>query len=1026
MADESKSLEQLLKEWAALDAELERYQRLVTVMFTDIAGSTKYFDEHGDLAGMAMLTEVNDSLQPRVQQHHGAIVKTIGDAIMAYFENPLEAVRCAMAMQQGMAALNQQRPGRQPIQIRVALNLGVGLLKDNDVFGDVVNVCSRIEKETRAGQIGVSPSVVEAVSREPGVACRKIGAVALGGKVQKMDLYEVLWQEGVDRAGAQPEKLSGDQLALATGTVVRVDEDVRAAIAEALKGKAAKLAPIATQFVLIEEKPGGELGQRYPLLQGRLLVGREKGDILFSGDSMISAQHAMFTVLGGGLYVEDLGSTHGVFVRIREPFDLQDGDTLLMGQQVFRFRLSGEGSGASGELVPLREGQEEEKRYPLQSGENTFGRTQGTHSFPDNPYLSRLHARITIHGSYCVLEDMKSTNGTFVRIRARHLLDVDDVVLVGRQCLRVQAEPASAQTDAAPMPASPGGREPEPVAAAAPETPALAPPPAGLAVLEFQNLSGDPSVDWLGTGMAETLSADLQKLKLVRVVGRERAQQVLRRLGREASPAEVGRALRARWVVTGGFQRAGDRIRITPRVLEAASDEEIASSKVDGKWENLFTLQDRVVVELMAALQLKLDSAARKRIAPPETRQLEAYEHYAQGRQRFNELGKNSLEEARQHFERAVALDSDYAMAYSALGATHAMRYVHRTDPEDLSRAGNYLERALELDAELAEPYPWLCYIYSRQGKLEQALSAGLKGTELQPDLVQAHYFLGCAYLFNIQQDRGHCQRAVACLQQATAVEPRWVASWLVLSWIALAVGDYDRAEQFATREWELERAGDAMAPFPGTAAMLLGGVWLRRGQWEKARQQYLEALKLLAGGDHMYRDAFVALSACGLGDVQLRQGQAEAALAEFRRARHTVQEFPRMLGSERVLTRVLAGMAAAYAAGGEADRARQLAGEADTHLQTVAAQPHTWIWEAATSQLYHALAVARRHLREDETALALLEKAVETGWQDAAWLETDPALAGLRDQARFRALLEDLRQRPALAFQAAEPATVF
>jgi len=55
-----------------------------------------------------------------------------------------------------------------------------------------------------------------------------------------------------------------------------------------------------------------------------------------------------------------------------------------------------------------------------------------------------------------------------------------------------------------------------------------------------------------------------------------------------------------------------------------------------------------------------------------------------------------------------------------------------------------------------------------------------------------------------------------------------------------------------------------------------------------------------------------------------------------------------------------------------------------------------------------------------------LLEKAVETGWQDAAWLETDPALAGLRDQARFRALLEDLRQRPALAFQAAEPATVF
>jgi len=185
------------------------------------------------------------------------------------------------------------------------------------------------------------------------------------------------------------------------------------------------------------------------LLGGRLLVGREKADILFSSDSLISAQHALFTVLGGGLYVEDLGSTHGVFVRIHEPYDLQDGDTLLMGRQVFRFRLAGEGSAALGELVPLREGREEQKRYPLQSGENTFGRTQGTHAFPENSYLSRLHARITLHGSYCVLEDLKSTNGTFVRIRERHLLDVDDTVLVGRQCLRVQVEPAPAQPGAA-------------------------------------------------------------------------------------------------------------------------------------------------------------------------------------------------------------------------------------------------------------------------------------------------------------------------------------------------------------------------------------------------------------------------------------------------------------------------------------------------------------------------------------------------------------------------------------------------
>jgi hypothetical protein len=95
-----------------------------------------------------------------------------------------------------------------------------------------------------------------------------------------------------------------------------------------------------------------------------------------------------------------------------------------------------------------------------------------------------------------------------------------------------------------------------------------------------------------------------------------------------------------------------------------------------------------------------------ERIAPPETLHLEAYEQYAQGRQRLNEFGKESLERGRQHLESAVALDPKYALAYAALGGTHAMRFIHRTDPADLVHAARYLERAIELDTELAEPYP--------------------------------------------------------------------------------------------------------------------------------------------------------------------------------------------------------------------------------------------------------------------------------------------------------------------------------
>jgi len=488
---EPKSVDELLKQRARLDAELERFQRLVTVMFTDIAGSTRYFDEHGDLAGMAMVQDCNDTLQPQVGKHGGTIVKTIGDAIMAYWENPVEAVRCAIVMQKGIAELNKSRSPKQQIRVRVALNLGVGLLKDNDVFGDVVNVCSRIEHETAAEKIGVSPSVVESVSKEKDIVCRKIGSVSLRGKSGEMDLYEVVWREE-DKAAVEKSgkfKLSGEQIALATGTRLGLDEDVRKAIAAAVKGKAQSgVAPAVEKkkFALVEVLPDRSLGKRFPLSGETVVLGREKGDMVFPNDTLLSREHAAFTTLGGALYVEDLKSGNGTFVRIRESHPLQTDDIILLGRQMFRFRtlapqgagqapeppakpekdsktakgkaekkeekkeenkgatsMTGthfESSGPLAELIRLGPGGAEEKAFPLPRGETVLGRTQGTYTFPEDRYLSRAHARFRIHGGHCTLEDLKSTNGTFVRIRERHLLDEDDTVLVGSLFLRVVQE----------------------------------------------------------------------------------------------------------------------------------------------------------------------------------------------------------------------------------------------------------------------------------------------------------------------------------------------------------------------------------------------------------------------------------------------------------------------------------------------------------------------------------------------------------------------------------------------------------
>jgi len=551
--------------------------------------------------------------------------------------------------------------------------------------------------------------------------------------------------------------------------------------------------------------------------------------------------------------------------------------------------------------------------------------------------------------------------------------------------------------------------------------------PSVLAVLDFQNISHDPAMDWLGTGLAETLTADLKKLKLVSVMSRERIQEAAQRYGvpttGRASLIRLGRELGARWLVTGSYQRAGERLRIVPHVVEVATGEVVVTAKLDGNWEEIFTLQDRVVADVMAALEVKLDSRSIERIAPPETLHLEAYEQYAQGRQQFHMLGKESLERARHHLERAVALDPHYALAYAALGATHAMRYIRLTDPADLDRAARYSERALELDPELGEPYPWLSYAYVRQGKIEQAIRTGHRGVERQPDLYLSHYFLGGAYLISSEHDPAAYQHAVRHFLDTTLVDPRWGAAWLCLGEIALMCGEYDRAEQFLLECLEVERRGPGFGYFVGSE-MILGVTSLRRGEWEKAHEICTAAITSLESCDHVYREAFMALTACGLGDLLLREGPVEAALAEFRRASRMVKEFPRMLGYQRVFTRTLAGMGAAHAALGECNRARELLEEAVKQATQVAGSPQTWLWEGTLGQLYYAIAAGYMRLGDQNVALDYLCKAVESGWSDLHWISSDPEMAPLRPQAGFQALLGDLRRAPAIQF-ASETAAI-
>jgi len=480
----SKRLEELIRERARLDAELERHQQLLTILFVDIVGSTRFYDIHGDLAGLVMVQKVLDTLTPLIEQHDGVVAKTIGDAIMAWFRNAQIAVRCGIAMQRALAARNENRPPNDQIHIRVALNLGLGLVKEKDVFGDVVNVASRIEKATDSDEIAISPSVYEQVQHVADIRVRqKAAAVAMKGKADKLDLYSVIWREGEEPAGPAPPRPSSEQLALATGLHADLAKLARKeAPAPARKsgrmravapppmpapspkgtvvmGMEAEAPPAAgLRFMLVQVRPDGSLGQRHAVDKPGLILGRDSGEIQFPSDALLASEHARFTQLGDALYVEDVAGA-GIFRRLQAPYAMQPGDVVMLGRLKFAFQASAAAAapddslkktqmfgaqpaaaGPAAELEQLGGDGQAVKRLPLEAEETTFGRSRGTHSFPGDHYMSGLHARIVRKQDGFVLEDQKSTNGSYVRIRKRALVRDGDILLVGAQLLKVAAE----------------------------------------------------------------------------------------------------------------------------------------------------------------------------------------------------------------------------------------------------------------------------------------------------------------------------------------------------------------------------------------------------------------------------------------------------------------------------------------------------------------------------------------------------------------------------------------------------------
>ncbi len=403
--------------------DLEKFRRTIAVMFTDIRGSTAYFEKHGDVAGLMLVHECNTMVRRMVQKHGGRVIKTIGDGCMATFDDCPQAVAAAVQMQLAMADMNSQRSPDEQVAIRIGLHYGSGIVKSRDVFGDVVNMASRVESVATPGQVVISAPLCEQVTSF-GFRISELGRFALKGKSGEQLLYEVIWK----------------------GATTHGSSLLPAAVPE----------PAPPSYMLQVMKQDGSIGAEYQL-KSALTIGRSQGDIRFPSDANMSAVHARISLDEGQVLVEDISQGgESVFLRLSAAYTLQDGDIVIMGNQAFRFNedsmlmsaatvlgaslpdiTRAAEDAAAAEFVRLDAAGAPSQHYPLRNETTEFGRTTGTYTFGSDKLMSRVHARVLQRGEDFVLEDAGSRNGTFVKVRGKSPVPVGAAVLVGSRLLKL-------------------------------------------------------------------------------------------------------------------------------------------------------------------------------------------------------------------------------------------------------------------------------------------------------------------------------------------------------------------------------------------------------------------------------------------------------------------------------------------------------------------------------------------------------------------------------------------------------------
>lgn len=349
-----------------------------------------------------------------------------------------------------------------------------------------------------------------------------------------------------------------------------------------------------------------------------------------------------------------------------------------------------------------------------------------------------------------------------------------------------------------------------------------APQPNGLsiAVLPFANLSTEPEQEYFSDGITEDIIAQLSKIPGCRVIART---SVMRYRNTQKDLAEIARELGVNNVLEGSVRRAGNRVRITTALVDAATNRQIWAEVYDRELHDIFAVQSDVARQIAAALATTLSPTAMRRL-DAVARDSEAYQLYLKGRYFLNRLLPDEVRKAIRHFQEALDLDPTLAASYAGLSTCYALaaHYDYMPPREGFPRAKAAARKALELDEQLAEAHVSMgLALMFYDWNWQAAENSFRRAISLDPNRADARMYY--SWWLALRQ---RSEEAIAEARQAVRLDPLGFAP-VSLAWVLVTAGCFDEAIELSLRTLEFD-------PNSLQARNTLGLAYMGKGLYEE------------------------------------------------------------------------------------------------------------------------------------------------------------------------------------------------